>query len=55
MLWATHLIDEAGEDASVIVLHGGRVLAKGPVPAVVAQAGATGLKEAFERRTKEAS
>jgi len=51
-LWATHLIDEAGEDAAVIVLHAGRVLANGPVPTVVAQTGGTGLKDAFERLTR---
>ncbi len=27
VLWATHLIDEAGDEARVIVLHHGRVLA----------------------------
>ena len=55
VLWATHLIDEAGDDATVIVLHAGRVLANGPVPAVVAETGSPGLKQAFERLTKEAA
>ena len=55
VLWATHLIDEAGEDASVVVLHKGRVLATGPVPAVVAQAGAQTLKDAFEHLTHAAN
>ena len=55
VLWATHLIDEAGEDAHVVVLHHGRVLATGPVPAVVAQAGAETLKDAFEHLTHAAN
>ena len=49
-LWATHLIDETA-DARVIVLHRGRVLADGPGAAVVAQAGAATLGEAFARLT----
>ena len=55
MLWATHLIEEAGEDAQVVVLHRGRVLAHGAVPAVVAAAGAAGLQDAFERLTRVAA
>ena len=53
-LWATHLIDEAeGEgEADVIVLHRGRVLAQGPVPEVVARAGAGNLRGAFEMLTR---
>lgn len=48
VLWATHLIDEAGADARAIVLHGGRVLADGPVPTIVRDQGAPTLKVAFE-------
>jgi ABC-2 type transport system ATP-binding protein len=55
VLWATHLIEEAGEDAEVIVLHRGRVLANGPAVGVVADAGATGLQDAFERLTRVAA
>ena len=55
VLWATHLIDEAGPDAHVIVLHRGRVLAAGPAAEVVAHAGAAGLKDAFERLTRVAA
>jgi ABC-2 type transport system ATP-binding protein len=50
VLWATHLIDET-ENARVIVLHKGRILADGPVPAVVAQAGTATLGEAFAKLT----
>jgi ABC-2 type transport system ATP-binding protein len=52
VLWATHLIDEAGDDARVIVLHGGRILADGTVPELVATHGAVGLGEAFARLTR---
>ena len=39
VLWATHLIDEVAQSDDVVVLHQGRVLAHGPVPDVVAEAG----------------
>jgi len=55
VLWATHLIDEAGADAAVVVLHRGRVLAAGPVADVVAQSGGAGLKDALERLTRAAT
>jgi ABC-2 type transport system ATP-binding protein len=55
VLWATHLIEEAGLDARVVVLHHGRVLADGPAAEVVAQAGASGLQDAFERLTRLAA
>ncbi len=51
VLWATHLIEEAGADADVVVLHCGRVLAQGPASDVIAQGGASGLQDAFERLT----
>jgi ABC-2 type transport system ATP-binding protein len=49
VLWATHLIDEAGADARAIVLHGGRVLADGAVPTILSQAAAPTLKAAFDK------
>ncbi|GGF01499.1 ABC transporter ATP-binding protein [Aliidongia dinghuensis] len=55
VLWATHLIDEAGPDARAIVLHGGRVLADGAVPQILRDAGTTTLKAAFERLVAGAS
>ncbi|HVJ52670.1 MAG TPA: ABC transporter ATP-binding protein [Aliidongia sp.] len=54
VLWATHLIDEANDEARVIVLHRGRVLADGRVPEVVAASGAADLKGAFDRLTRPA-
>ncbi len=47
VLWATHLIDEAGAWARVVVLHRGRVLAEGPVADVVAGQGTDDLEQAF--------
>jgi ABC-2 type transport system ATP-binding protein len=47
-LWATHLIDEAGEESRVIVLHRGRVLAAGAARDVTADAGATSVRAAFD-------
>jgi ABC-2 type transport system ATP-binding protein len=55
VLWATHLIDEAGEDARAIVLHGGRILADGPVPAIVRDQGVPTLKAAFDALVAAAS
>ena len=55
VLWATHLIDEAGEGAQVIVLHHGRILAHGPVPELLAQTGAPELRTAFEQLTRVAA
>jgi ABC-2 type transport system ATP-binding protein len=48
VLWATHLIDEVGADARMIVLHKGRVLADGAVDEVVAASGALSVRAAFD-------
>lgn len=53
VLWATHLIDEVDDGASVIILHRGRVLAQGPVAEVCAAADARTIREAFDRLTRE--
>lgn len=55
VLWATHLLEEAGEDAEVIVLHRGQVLDAGPVADVVDRTGAAGLRGAFEQMTRVAA
>jgi len=52
VLWATHLIDEVGDNNDVVVLHGGRVLAKGAVGDVVAAAGAPDIGSAFTKLTQ---
>jgi ABC-2 type transport system ATP-binding protein len=54
VLWATHLIDEANDEAQIIVLHRGRILADGKVPQIIAQAGAADLKAAFDRLVRAA-
>jgi ABC-2 type transport system ATP-binding protein len=53
VLWATHLIDEVDDAASVIVLHRGAVLAQGPAAEVCAGVGASTIREAFDRLTRE--
>ncbi len=52
-LLATHLIDEVDSAARVIVLHRGRILAEGPVPEVIRRAGASSMREAFDKLTGE--
>jgi len=54
VLWATHLIDEIADGDDVIVLHGGRILAHGPVPRVLEAAGAPDIRTAFTRLTQSA-
>jgi ABC-2 type transport system ATP-binding protein len=54
VLWATHLIDEADDNAQVVVLHKGKVLAAGGVPAVTAAAGGGTLRAAFDHLVKQA-
>jgi len=51
VLWATHLIDEAGEESRVIVLHQGRILADGAASDIT-QAGES-IKGAFDRLTQK--
>jgi len=53
VVWATHLVDEVADDDDLIVLHGGRVLAHGPVSDIVAQNGGEGARAAFTRLTRE--
>ncbi len=53
LLWATHLIDEVAPGNRVVVLHKGRVLAAGDVDAVVREAGAGDIREAFTKLTRD--
>ena len=53
VLWATHLIDEAGDWARVIVLHHGRILADGAVADVIADQGTATLEAAFGRLVRD--
>ena len=47
VLWATHLIDEVGQHDHVIVLHQGRVLARGAAARIIEVAGARDIRSAF--------
>ena len=51
MLWATHLIDEAAPGDDVVVLHKGKVLAKGALGEVVGRSGGSDLRDAFNLLT----
>jgi ABC-2 type transport system ATP-binding protein len=52
-LWATHLIDEVGEGARVVVLHRGEVRAAGAAAELVEETRATSLRAAFETLVQE--
>jgi ABC-2 type transport system ATP-binding protein len=49
VLWATHLIDEIVPGDDLVVLHQGRIRARGPVEEVIARAGGGDLQDAFMR------
>ena len=49
VLWATHLIDEIQENDRVVVMHNGRIKARGSVAEVTKSAAATSIGEAFSR------
>jgi ABC-2 type transport system ATP-binding protein len=51
VLWATHLFDEIMPDDDLVVLHQGRVLARGVVARVVAETKASDLHSAFMQLT----
>src|ERR1700676_4513783 len=51
VLWATHLIDEAGAGDDVAVLHKGNILANGGLNEVVSGTGGSDLRDAFNRLT----
>ncbi len=51
VLWATHLFDEIGSNDDLVVLHQGRVLARGKVAQVVSEAGGSDINTAFMRLT----
>ena len=51
VLWATHLFDEINAGDDLVVLHQGKMLAKGPVSRVINEAGAQDVNTAFMRLT----
>ena len=52
VLWATHLFDEITASDDLVVLHQGKMLARGRVPDVVAKAGGQDVHSAFMRLTQ---
>ena len=54
VLWATHLIDEVSDKDEVIMLHEGRVLARGSVSRMLEAAGVKNIHSAFTRLTEAA-
>jgi ABC-2 type transport system ATP-binding protein len=54
VLWATHLFDEIIPSDDLVVLHQGRVLARGPVARVIADTGAHDINASFKRLTETA-
>jgi ABC-2 type transport system ATP-binding protein len=52
-LWATHLIDEVGEGARVVILHRGEVRAVGAAAEVLGETRAPSMRAAFETLVQE--
>jgi ABC-2 type transport system ATP-binding protein len=52
-LWATHLIDEVGEGAKVVVLHKGEVRADGAAAELLGVTHAPSMRAAFETLVQE--
>jgi ABC-2 type transport system ATP-binding protein len=51
VLWATHLFDEIAASDNLVILHQGRMLARGNVSDVLSQANAQDVNSAFMRLT----
>ena len=51
VLWATHLFDEIATSDNLVILHQGRMLARGDVGDVLGKAGAQDVNSAFMRLT----
>lgn len=51
VLWATHLFDEIMPGDNLVILHQGRMLARGEVAQVLGEAGAQDVNTAFMRLT----
>jgi ABC-2 type transport system ATP-binding protein len=52
VLWATHLLDEIVPSDDLVILHQGRILAKGKVARIVVEAKAGDLHSAFRQLTE---
>jgi ABC-2 type transport system ATP-binding protein len=53
VLWATHLIDEVTEEARVLVLREGALLADAPLPDLLTRTGTASAAEAFAHLTMD--
>ncbi|WP_414833889.1 ATP-binding cassette domain-containing protein [Afifella sp. YEN Y35] len=54
ILWATHLIDEIQDEDALVILHAGRVVARGTAADIIARSGAGSLDAAFTMLTMPA-
>lgn len=52
VLWATHLLDEVVSSDDLVILHQGRVLARGDGASVLRETGAHDINSAFMRLTR---
>ncbi|MBT2971778.1 MAG: ABC transporter ATP-binding protein [gamma proteobacterium symbiont of Ctena orbiculata] len=52
VLWATHLVDEVEPEDRLVVLHGGKVLARGSAREIMRQTATDSVKEAFNCLTR---
>ncbi|MEW8505082.1 MAG: ABC transporter ATP-binding protein [Candidatus Thiodiazotropha sp.] len=52
VLWATHLVDEVEPDDRLVVLHDGKVLARGSAREIMRQTATESVKEAFNSLTR---
>lgn len=55
VLWATHLVDEVEPQDQLVILHGGKVLARGSAEQIMQQTGADSVKQAFNHLTRSES
>jgi ABC-2 type transport system ATP-binding protein len=52
VLWATHLVDEVEPQDQLVILHGGKVLARGSAEEIMQQTGTDSVKQAFNFLTR---
>jgi ABC-2 type transport system ATP-binding protein len=55
VLWASHLIDEIYNEDNLIILHKGKIKAKGTIEEVLKETARTSIKEAFFTLTQESA
>ncbi|MEW8624315.1 MAG: ABC transporter ATP-binding protein [Candidatus Thiodiazotropha sp.] len=55
VLWATHLVDEVELEDQLVILHGGKILARGSAKQIMQQTGTDSVKQAFNHLTRSES